>query len=210
MWRVDGLELFRATLTEFAFRPHAHEEFFIALTESGLATPRYRGDTHVIRPGDVMVLNPEEAHAGGPPPDGSWTYRALYPGPDLVRGLLAEFPGDRAGLPEFGGDVVRDPEVVARLRRFHLLSERPGADLLERQSELVAALTLLIGRHARAPRSARGSAPTTCAGCSGTRWACRRTRTRPRSGYGSRSPCSAPVYRSPRWPPGRASTTRRT
>jgi hypothetical protein len=39
MWRAEdlgGLELFRATLTEFAFHPHAHEEFFIALTETGL------------------------------------------------------------------------------------------------------------------------------------------------------------------------------
>ena len=35
MWRtadLGGLELLRATLSEFAFRPHAHEEFFIALT----------------------------------------------------------------------------------------------------------------------------------------------------------------------------------
>ena len=41
IWRADdlgGLELLRATLTRFAFRPHAHEEFFIALTEDGLAT----------------------------------------------------------------------------------------------------------------------------------------------------------------------------
>ncbi len=155
MWRADGIELFRATLTAFAFRPHAHEEFFIALTEAGLATPRYRGDRHVIRPGDLMVLNPEEAHAGGPPEAGSWTYRSLYPGPDLMRELLAEFPGDRTGLPEFGGDVVRDPEVAARLRRFHRLSERPDTDLLERQSHLVTALTLLIGRHAKATGAPR-------------------------------------------------------
>ncbi len=56
MWRAEdlgGLELLRATLTEFAFRPHAHEEFFIALTEGGLAAPTYRGGTHVIGPGDL-------------------------------------------------------------------------------------------------------------------------------------------------------------
>ncbi len=81
MWRAEdlgGLELFRATISEFTFHPHAHEEFFIALTETGLATPTYRGDRHVIGPGDLIVLNPEEAHAGGPPAEGSWTYRALY------------------------------------------------------------------------------------------------------------------------------------
>lgn len=64
MWRtadLGGLELLRATLSEFAFRPHAHEEFFTALTETGLATPTYRRTTHVIGPGDLIVLNPEEA-----------------------------------------------------------------------------------------------------------------------------------------------------
>lgn len=156
MWRAEdlgGLELLRATLSEFAFRPHAHEEFFIALSEGGLATPTYRGDTHVIGPGDLIVLNPEEAHAGGPPAEGSWTYRALYPRPDLMREVMAEFPGGGPTLPEFGGDVVRDREVAARLRRFHRLSERPGSSMLERDSHLTEALVLLVGRHAAPPRA---------------------------------------------------------
>jgi AraC-like DNA-binding protein len=158
MWRTEdlgGLELLRATLSEFAFRPHAHEEFFIALTEEGLATPRYRGDTHVIRPGDLVVLNPEEAHAGGPPAEVSWTYRALYPRPDLMREIMAEFPGDRPTMPEFGGDVVRDREVAARLRRFHRLSEPPESSTLEREVYLAEALVLLVGRHAVPPHAPR-------------------------------------------------------
>src|SRR5947209_8694843 len=109
-WGQDlgGIELLRATLSEFSFRPHAHEEFFIALTEGGLATPTYRGHTHVIGASDLIVLNPEEAHSGGPPAEGTWTYRALYPRPDLMHEIGAEFPGGRPALPEFGGDGVRD------------------------------------------------------------------------------------------------------
>jgi AraC-like DNA-binding protein len=165
MWRaadLGGLELLRATLSEFAFRPHAHEEFFIALTEGGLATPTYRRNTHVIGPGDLIVLNPEEAHAGGPMAEGSWTYRALYPGPDLMRQVMAEFPGHRSTIPTFGGDLVRDREVAARLRRFHGLSERPGASMLQREAQLTQALVLLVGRHAAPPQAPRspGREPT--------------------------------------------------
>jgi AraC-like DNA-binding protein len=151
MWRaddLDGLELLRATVSEFAFHPHAHEEFFIALTEDGLVTPTYRGDSHVIGPGDLIVLNPEETHAGGPPAHAVWTYRALYPRPDLMRGVMAEFAGVRPTMPEFGGDVVRDREIATSLRRFHRLAERPESNLLERQAHLVEALVLLVGRHA--------------------------------------------------------------
>ncbi|MBE1491480.1 AraC family transcriptional regulator [Plantactinospora soyae] len=156
-WAADlgGLELLRATLSEFTFRPHAHEEFFIALTEEGIATPTYRGDTHVIGPGDLIALNPEEAHAGGSPTESSWTYRALYPGPDLMRRIAAEFPGYRRRGPEFGGDVVRDPKVAARLRRFHQLSEPPDSSVLERETQLVEALVLLVARHAVPPQTPR-------------------------------------------------------
>jgi AraC-like DNA-binding protein len=159
MWRaadLGGLELLRATFSEFAFRPHAHGEFFIALTEKGLVTPTYRGETHIVGPDDLIVLNPEEAHAGGPPAGGSWTYRALYPSPGLMRSVMAEFPASRPVMPEFRGDVVRDGQVVEGLRRFHRLSESPEASTLERDEHLAAALVLLIGRHAactQAPRS---------------------------------------------------------
>jgi AraC-like DNA-binding protein len=151
MWRADdlgGLELFRATLTEFTFRPHAHEEFFIALTEGGLATPTYRRDTHVIGPGDLIVLNPEEPHAGGPPAGRRWAYRSLYPRPELMRQVMAEFPAGGPAMPGFGTDVVRDREVAALLRRFHRLSQSPGSGMLERESYLNEALVLLVCRHA--------------------------------------------------------------
>jgi AraC-like DNA-binding protein len=156
-WRcgdLGGLELYRATVSQFAFRAHAHEEFFIAVTEGGLATPVYRGETHVIGPGDVIVLNPEEAHAGGPPRDGSWSYRALYPPPELIRQVTPT-------QSRFTTDVIRDPRVTALLQRFHRLSQLPGASSLERGECLVSGLALLVSRHAAsgsvpaAPRSPR-------------------------------------------------------
>lgn len=158
IWRAEdlgGLELLRATLSDFAFRPHAHEEFFIALTEGGVATGRFRGDRYVIGAGDLILLNPEDAHAGGPPADRSWTYRALYPGPALMREIMAEFPGGRPVTLSFGARVVRDQEVTARLHRFHRLSELPGSPLLEREAYLGEALVLLAGRHAASPQAPR-------------------------------------------------------
>lgn len=140
-WRCGDLELYQARVSRFAFRPHAHEEFFIALTETGLATPVYRGDRHVIGPGDMIVLNPEEAHAGGPPDDRSWTYRALYPSPDLIR-------QDAPAVPWFTTDVIRDLQVTALLHRFHRLSRVPGSSSLDRSACLVTGLALLTSRHA--------------------------------------------------------------
>jgi AraC-like DNA-binding protein len=155
VWRVadlGGIDLLRADVDEFSFHPHAHEEFFVALTEGGQVAARYRGGTHALGTGDMIVLNPEEAHAGGPPPNCAWTYRALYLRPELLAGIAADVPGGSA-TPRFGGVAVRDRQLAARLRRFHRLTERPDCDPLQRQTVLVEALERLVSRHAAGPQS---------------------------------------------------------
>jgi AraC-like DNA-binding protein len=150
MWRVDelgGLELLRASYGEFVFTPHAHEGYLIAVTEGGVGGPIYRGQKHEVGPGDVLVLNPEEAHAGGPLTEAPWRYRALYPSADLMRGIAAEFPKTRRISPEFPEGVVRDAEAARRLRRFHLESEDARSTLLQREWHLTDALVWLAGRH---------------------------------------------------------------
>jgi AraC-like ligand binding domain len=111
------MELFRASVSQLTFRPHAHEQFFIALTESGHATAAYRRVKHAIGPGDIIVLNPEEGHAGGATPGGFWTYRALYAPTELMRQVNADFPPGVHAVPRFTIDVVNDPQVVARRTR---------------------------------------------------------------------------------------------
>jgi AraC-like DNA-binding protein len=158
VWRctdLGGVELFRASSIQFTFRPHAHEQFFIALTEAGRAASIYRGDTHAIGPGDMIVLNPEEGHAGGPPSGASWAYRSLYLPPGLMGRVAQEFPAGTPAVPWFAADVVRDPRVASLLLRFHRLSEWPGSSALEREACLAEGLLLLAGRHAEAPRTPR-------------------------------------------------------
>lgn len=158
VWRsadLDGLELFRATDLRFTFRPHAHEEFFIALTEAGQAASIYRGDRHAIGPGDIIVLNPEEGHAGGPPPGNSWAYRSLYLPSALMGRIAAELTPDTPAMPWFATDVVRDPHLAALLLRFHRLSEQPGSIALHREAYLAEGLLLLASRHAGIPRQPR-------------------------------------------------------
>ena len=58
-------------------------------------------------------------------------------------------------MPEFSGDVVRDPEIAAALHHFHRLAEGPRSSLLERQTYLIEALVLLVGRHGVPPLAPR-------------------------------------------------------
>jgi hypothetical protein len=156
MWRANdlgGLELFTATVTAFAFHPHAHAEFFVALTEHGLVAPTYRGDKHVIGPGELIVLNPEEAHAGGPPTGLSWTYRAIYPDSTLMCQVMAEFPGAGLVLPWFerSHDAVRDQEVA----RATPLSPARGVTGLDRLTSTSAVAVVHPGATLATPRTAQ-------------------------------------------------------
>jgi AraC-like DNA-binding protein len=158
LWRADdfgGLELLRASYVSFVFTPHAHEEFLIALTEEGAGYPIFRRDSHPVGPGDVFILNPEESHAGGPAGDTSWGYRAIYPSRAVLLRIAEEFDGARTIFPDLASDIVRDPDVAARLWRFHLMSERPEATRLQREMCLAEALVALLSAHAGSSRALR-------------------------------------------------------
>jgi hypothetical protein len=96
LWYVEafgGLELFRACFARFTFSPHTHQEFMIAVNESGTALPLFRGGVHQVGPGDLFVLNPEEVHGGGPAEDSVWCYRSFYPPAALMQRVVQELPG---------------------------------------------------------------------------------------------------------------------
>ena len=139
------------------YAPHVHEEYAVGACTAGREVIRYRGELHYAGPGSVVVLEPGEAHTGGPadPPD--FTYRVMYPAAGLLaEGLLA---GGRLAqgarrLPRFREPVIADPGLAAELRRLHAAL---GAGLgetepLEAESRLSWLFGELVRRHASPSR----------------------------------------------------------
>jgi len=149
------------------YAPHVHEEYAVGACTAGREVIRYRGELHYAGPGSVVVLEPGEAHTGGPadPPD--FTYRVMYPAAGLLaegllaEGLLAEglLAGGRLAqgarqLPRFREPVIADPGLAAELRRLHAAL---GAGLgetepLEAESRLSWLFGELVRRHASPSR----------------------------------------------------------
>jgi AraC-like DNA-binding protein len=157
----QALDLLHARVAE-PYAPHVHEEYAVGACTAGREVIRYRGTLHYAGPGSVVVLEPGEAHTGGPadPPD--FTYRVMYPAAGLLaEGLLAEglLAGGRLAqgarrLPRFREPVIADPGLAAELRRLHaalgagLLETEP----LEAESRLSWLLGELVRRHASSSR----------------------------------------------------------
>jgi AraC-like DNA-binding protein/quercetin dioxygenase-like cupin family protein len=144
----ERLEILRAEYRRHAFTPHFHETYTLGLVDRGAVTIGYRGATHTLRPGAVLVIEPGEVHLAHSADGEAWSYRSLYPGAALLA-------GDGGPAPFFGGGVYADAALAAEVGALHRALEA-GDDPLAQDvmaREVCAALARRYGRAAaRVPR----------------------------------------------------------
>src|SRR5688500_12922851 len=102
LWRVNGLQgvsFFKATFLHHAFGKHAHEEYALGASESGIETFQCPGDRHWATPGSLILVNPDEMHDGRAVGDG-YSYRMIYVAPEVFEKAAREDSGSRhVGAP---------------------------------------------------------------------------------------------------------------
>ncbi|MCP9981413.1 AraC family transcriptional regulator [Actinomadura madurae] len=90
------------------------------------------------------MVEPGEAHTGGPAHPEGFAYLCLYPGADLLG--AATTAGSEAA-PHFREPIIDDPRLGEALRLAHR-ALRAGEDPLEGESRLLGMLGALVRRHA--------------------------------------------------------------
>jgi AraC-like DNA-binding protein len=152
-WRVDGLsgvELLRADASTHRYTRHAHEGYALGVVEAGAHAFAARGEVWTAIPGRVVVVNPDQAHDGGPTTrDGAYSYRMIYVDHAVLAAAHDGPAGHRMATPFFPHAVVTDHALADRLSRLHRALEHP-ATRLERETLLLTALVDLVRRHATA------------------------------------------------------------
>ena len=153
LWtRVSGiqgapLDLLTARIGHRHYAPHTHDEYAIGVTVDGLETMRYRGEKIYSAAGSVVVVEPGEAHTGGPARPEGFAYLCLYPGADLLGAATAAEPGPVPGEPHFRNPIIDDVRLGEALRLAHR-ALRLGEDPLEGEARLLGVLGALVQRHA--------------------------------------------------------------
>jgi len=155
-WRLEGLglELLRADDSTHRYSRHSHEGYAVGVVETGAHAFAARGEIWTAVPGRVVMVNPEDAHDGGPATrDGDYSYRMFYVDGAVFAAAISEAAGKPAGAasaaPLFRSAVVSDAALAERLLGLHRALERPETTL-ERESRSITALVELARRHARA------------------------------------------------------------
>ncbi|MBA3667391.1 MAG: AraC family transcriptional regulator [Sphingomonas sp.] len=140
-------EIVHAHYIRHSFARHAHDTYVIGLVEKGIQAFTCNRQLHHTPAGQVFLINPGDAHTGQTGAASGYIYRTIYPSSELLRsvteGLSARVHGQ---LPSFRLPVVGDQELSKRLSRFHRATAL-GQPLLQRETLMLDALTLLVGRY---------------------------------------------------------------
>jgi AraC-like DNA-binding protein len=145
-WTVaegGGTDLLSARYVTHSFGLHTHPTYTIAVVTGGAEQYRYRGVQHRTGPGEIALLNPDEAHDGCRAVDEGWRYRVMY----VPTGAFTALDPDRPHHPTFHDSVVHDPALAAAFVTVH--DALGGASTLEREEGFLQLLAGLATRHGR-------------------------------------------------------------
>ncbi len=107
---LGPMECIAAEYRSHRFTPHFHDTYVVGVVTAGAARTRYCGETAVLRPGSVFVIEPGEVHDGQPVGDDGYRYRAFYPSIAEMRAAAV----DGASPPHFAQLQYENPELAAQ------------------------------------------------------------------------------------------------
>jgi AraC-like DNA-binding protein len=119
-----GVERIEARFRGRAFAPHRHDTYAIGITLEGVQSFDYRGSTRHSRPGQLVILHPDEVHDGRSGDDGAFRYRTAYIAPAAIQGAL----GGQA-LPFVAGGLSNDARLHRPIMALLEDCERPLGEL---------------------------------------------------------------------------------
>jgi AraC-like DNA-binding protein len=148
---LDGTEALAAVYRRHRFKPHFHETFLIGVTEGGAELFEARGERHLSPALSLRFLNPGEVHTGEPPEGAHWSYRCLYPRPQLVEEVARELTPSVPRPVWFPNLVVSDHRSARMLLSAFATLRDPTATALERSTLFRTALAVILALHTGGP-----------------------------------------------------------
>lgn len=133
---LDEVMLLEASMSDFSYGTHAHEEFSFGVTLSGRQDFFALGEHHKSYAGNVIVFNPEDAHDGHSGGDDTLHYKMLYVHPDQLSPMLESAGVHRAQDFRIEHPVQNDTVLKTHILRLATLVENDTSSALEYSSAL--------------------------------------------------------------------------
>ncbi|MGY0580291.1 MAG: helix-turn-helix domain-containing protein [Paraglaciecola chathamensis] len=140
---LKEIMLLDASMHDFSYAKHAHEEFSFGVTLSGRQDFFALGEHHKSHPGDVIMFNPGDVHDGHSGGDAPLHYKMLYIHPDQLTSMLKSVGVVHADGFRVQSAVQTNNTVKNHILRLSCLVESEGTSALAYSSALFEFAELL-------------------------------------------------------------------
>ncbi|MCJ7992506.1 AraC family transcriptional regulator [Priestia sp. OVS21] len=105
-----GITALSASLTDFTYKKHAHQEYAIGVTLRGIQHYNLDGSLHLSYQNGVMLFNPEQAHDGMAHDKTGLDYVMLYIEPKLLLEVI-----EKKDIVRFSNPIVYNHRLEQRI-----------------------------------------------------------------------------------------------
>ncbi|MEX3622598.1 AraC family transcriptional regulator [Viridibacillus arvi] len=105
-----GITALSASITDFKYKKHCHEEYAIGVTLRGIQHYNLDGSLQLSYKNGVMLFNPEQAHDGMAHDETGLDYIMLYIKPQLLLEVI-----EKKDIVRFSSPIVYDYQLVQRI-----------------------------------------------------------------------------------------------
>lgn len=144
---LGGLEMLKAQHLTLEFSKHVHEGFCIGVIDDGAQRFFRGGVNHVAPCGDIILVNADEVHTGASALAASWSYRAIYPTPEMFHELTQDMMIYQGNVPWFSQAVIHDIGLSHQLRFLFNVLEHPESHSLFKETLYLSTLACLVNRY---------------------------------------------------------------
>lgn len=133
---LDDIMLLDASMNDFSYGTHAHEEFSFGVTLSGRQDFFALGEHHKSHAGDVIVFNPDDAHDGHSGGGDTLHYKMLYIHPEQLQPMLESVGVQQPQSFRVSQTVQSNTKIKQHILRLASLVESDDMSPLEYSSAL--------------------------------------------------------------------------
>lgn len=147
-WHANehGVELLEARFTTHVYERHIHETYAVGVTLYGVQRFWCRGATRDSTAGDVIAINPGDAHDGRSGTEDGYAYRMIYIPVDFMRPFVQEVTGHSATDVNVNAPILKDPLLARQLdATWAALADR--SQILAAEELLTEALVRMATSH---------------------------------------------------------------
>ena len=133
---TENITALNATMSDFSYSKHAHEEYSLGVTLQGRQDFFCQNAYHKSASGNVIIFNPEEVHDGYSGGDQDLIYKMLYIHPDEFRPLFRSLGYQQDSILRLDKPLFDDPILRYQILRLSSIMQQPNYSKVEFESGL--------------------------------------------------------------------------